>query len=90
MEESPANHEDKKDIPHVLDVIKDLGKATEPLVTTSKQKVELWSYNSSLVWKTGEIVVSLADFEIVCYIPSILVATGYGLARRNSHSRARG
>jgi RHO1 GDP-GTP exchange protein 1/2 len=58
LDETPAGHEDREAIPHVLDVIKALGKETEPGVVSSKQKVELWRYNSNLVFKSGESVVS--------------------------------
>jgi len=58
LDETPAGHEDREAIPHVLDVIKALGKETEPGVVSSKQKVELWRYNSNLVFKTGDTVVS--------------------------------
>jgi RHO1 GDP-GTP exchange protein 1/2 len=57
VEETPADHEDVDTIPHVIDVIKALGKETEPGVTSAKQKVELWGYNSNLVFKTGESIV---------------------------------
>ncbi|KAG8961323.1 hypothetical protein FRC03_005538 [Tulasnella sp. 419] len=56
MEASPPGHEDHDAIPQVLDIIKDLGKATEPGVTTAKQKVELWGYNANLVFKPGEAI----------------------------------
>ncbi|TFK71669.1 hypothetical protein BDN72DRAFT_957951 [Pluteus cervinus] len=56
MEESPEGHEDHEAIPHVVDVIKALGKETEPGVQTAKEKVELWRYNGSLVYKPGEYV----------------------------------
>ena len=59
MEGSPPGHADKDAIPQVLEVIKDLGKATEPGVTTAKQKVELWRYHANLVWKAGETVVCI-------------------------------
>jgi hypothetical protein len=57
LEETPPDHEDVETIPHVIDVIKALGKETEPGVTSAKQKVELWRYNSNLVFKTGESIV---------------------------------
>jgi hypothetical protein len=44
-----------------MDLIKALGRETEPGVISSKQKVELWRYNSNLVFKNGEHVVS--DFS---------------------------
>jgi hypothetical protein len=59
MSASPPDHEDKEAIPHVLEVIKSLGKDSEPGVVTAKQKVELWKYNSNLVFKPGEAVVCL-------------------------------
>ncbi|KAF9001525.1 CNH domain-containing protein [Cyathus striatus] len=57
MEESPSGHEDKIAIPQVIDVIKTLGKDTEPGVSSAKKKVELWRYNSNFVFKQGEAVV---------------------------------
>ena len=56
--ETPTAHEDRLAIPQVLDVIKALGKETEPGVYSAEQKVELWRYNSNLVFKPGESVVS--------------------------------
>ena len=58
MEVSPEGHEDLESIPHVIDVIKALGKDAEPGVASAKQKVELWQYNSNLVFKHGEVIVS--------------------------------
>ncbi|GJJ11168.1 hypothetical protein Clacol_005400 [Clathrus columnatus] len=53
---SPADHEDKEAIPQVLEVIKALGRDSEPGVVSAKQKVELWKYNANLVFKPGEYV----------------------------------
>ena len=58
LRETPSYNEDRFNIPDVIDLIKDLGRKTEPGVISSKQKVELWKYNSSLVFKNGENVVS--------------------------------
>ncbi|KAG9014371.1 hypothetical protein FRB94_012777 [Tulasnella sp. JGI-2019a] len=52
----PPGDEDNEAIPQVLDLIKDLGKATESGVTTAKEKVSLWNYNANIVFKTGEAV----------------------------------
>ncbi|KAJ4489046.1 CNH domain-containing protein [Lentinula lateritia] len=49
-----AVHEDHSSIPQVLDVIRRLGKDTEPGVVNAKSKVELWKYNEGLVFKQGE------------------------------------
>lgn len=57
MDESPAGHEDLDEIPNVVDVIKALGKETEPGVQSAKIKVEVWRYNAHLVFKQGETVV---------------------------------
>ena len=57
LEETPAGRDDIETIPAVLDVIKGLGKETEPGVVSAKQKVELWRYNADLVFKAGEYVV---------------------------------
>ncbi|EAU90429.2 signal transducer [Coprinopsis cinerea okayama7 len=57
MEETEPGHEDHDMIPNVIDVIKALGKETEPGVFSAKQKVELWRYNSNIVFnKQGEFV----------------------------------
>ncbi|KAF5373357.1 hypothetical protein D9615_007366 [Tricholomella constricta] len=56
LEESPPDHDDRKAIPEVIDQIKSLGKETEPGVFSAKQKVELWRYNSGLVFKPGEAI----------------------------------
>ncbi|KAF8159396.1 CNH domain-containing protein [Crassisporium funariophilum] len=56
MEETPLGHEDIETIPNVIDVIKALGKETEPGVFSAKQKVEVWRYNANLVFKQGEAI----------------------------------
>ena len=58
MEETPNGHEDRREIPQVLELIKSIGKDTEPGVVSAKQKVELWRYHSNLVFKQGEWIVS--------------------------------
>ena len=57
LDETPEGHEDRETIPQVLEVIKSLGKDTEPGVMSAKQKVEVWKYNSSLTFKPGEAIV---------------------------------
>lgn len=57
LEETPPGHEDIEAIPQVIDIIKALGKETEPGVFSAKQKVELWRYNSGLIFKQGESIV---------------------------------
>lgn len=60
MDETVGDHEDLVNIPNVIEVIKALGKETEPGVSSAKQKVELWRYNANLVFaKQGETVVSV-------------------------------
>lgn len=56
LEETPQGHEDIFSIPEVIENIKSLGKESEPGVTSAKQKVELWRYNSNLVFKHGETI----------------------------------
>ncbi|KDR80795.1 hypothetical protein GALMADRAFT_60733 [Galerina marginata CBS 339.88] len=56
MEETPPGHEDLESIPQVIDVIKALGKETEPGVFSAKQKVEVWRYNANLVFRPGESI----------------------------------
>ena len=66
MNESPQGHEDLETIPQVIDIIKALGKDTEPGVISAKQKIELWRYNSNLVFKDGEAIVSCRDDRPGC------------------------
>ncbi|KXN90684.1 Rho1 guanine nucleotide exchange factor 1 [Leucoagaricus sp. SymC.cos] len=54
VETSPPGHEDRNAIPNVIEILKSLGKDTEPGVSSAKQKVDLWKYNSSIVFKPGE------------------------------------
>ncbi|RXW24807.1 hypothetical protein EST38_g1012 [Candolleomyces aberdarensis] len=57
MDETEPGHEDLTSIPNVIDVIKALGKESEPGVASAKTKVELWRYSSNLVFsKQGENV----------------------------------
>lgn len=65
-EETPPGHEDREAIPQVLEIIKALGKDSEPGVESAKQKVQLWCYNSNIVFKPGEAVVSIQ----VMFIPA--------------------
>lgn len=79
LDETPPGHEDRdsiNSIPNVLEVIKALGKETEPGVVSSKQKVEIWRYNSNLVFKPGESIVCLSQ-DI--YLPLLTsLSSGYG------------
>ena len=65
LEETPEGHEDRETIPQVLEVIKSLGKETEPGVVSAKQKVEVWHYNGNLSFKPGETIVSSYIFLTV-------------------------
>lgn len=65
-DETPAGHEDREAIPQVLEIIKSLGKDSEPGVESAKQKVQLWCYNSNIVFKPGEAVVSAL---MTCILP---------------------
>ncbi|PFH50303.1 hypothetical protein AMATHDRAFT_145543 [Amanita thiersii Skay4041] len=56
LDETPPMHEDREAVPQVIEVIKALGRETEPGVQSARQKVDLWSYNSSLVFKPGEYI----------------------------------
>ncbi|KIY49935.1 Dbl homology domain-containing protein [Fistulina hepatica ATCC 64428] len=57
---------DRRDIPEVLDLIKALGKETEPGVVSAKQKVQLWTYNTHLVFKAGESgMTSVHDLDLL-------------------------
>ncbi|CAK5273832.1 unnamed protein product [Mycena citricolor] len=57
LEETPPDHSDRQSIPQLLEIIKSIGKESEPGVTSAKQKVELWRYNSNITFKAGEWIV---------------------------------
>lgn len=57
LEETPPDHIDRSSIPQLLEIIKALGKESEPGVGSAKQKVELWRYNSNITFKPGEWIV---------------------------------
>ena len=59
LKESPPNHEDRESIPQLQEILKSLLKETETGVTSSKERVEIWTYNANVVFKTGEALVSL-------------------------------
>ncbi|ORX37372.1 Dbl homology domain-containing protein [Kockovaella imperatae] len=44
----PEDHPDIETIPQVIDLIKDLGRATQKGVAVNESKVELWTYQHSL------------------------------------------
>ena len=75
LEETPEGHDDILAIPAVLDLIKSLGKDSEPGVVSAKQKVELWRYNSNLVFKPGEVFVSDVIFSVSTFFMSSLCRT---------------
>ncbi|KAJ7623723.1 signal transducer [Roridomyces roridus] len=56
LDETPPDHSDRHTIPQLLDIIKALGKESEPGVSSAKQKVELWLYNSNITFKPGESI----------------------------------
>ena len=67
MDESPPGHDDLETIPNVIDVIKALGKETEPGVFSAKQKVEVWKYNANLEFKPGEYIVKFSPTLLFCF-----------------------
>jgi len=58
MQASPPGHEDRQTIPNVIEILKSTGKDAAPGVTSAEQKVDIWKYNSSIVFKPGEYYVS--------------------------------
>jgi hypothetical protein len=66
LEETASHHEDHETIPQVIDVIKAIGKEAEPGVQSAEQKVELWRYNSNLVFKPGEVIVCMSTQDLEC------------------------
>ena len=77
MDESPPGHDDLESIPNVVDVIKALGKETEPGVFSAKQKVEVWKYNANLVFKPGEYIVNFPDLRSVWDVANYFVGHGF-------------
>lgn len=62
MAESAPGHDDHVEIPRVIDVIESLWKDIGPEVQNAKAKVEVWKYNSTLVFKENGAVVSFSLF----------------------------
>lgn len=58
LKETPPTHEDMEAIPQAIEVIQALGKETDTGIAAAKEKVEIWGYNSNLVFKVGEAIVS--------------------------------
>ncbi|KAH0583069.1 hypothetical protein H2248_010954 [Termitomyces sp. 'cryptogamus'] len=54
LELTPRGHEDLKSIPDLIEMIEGLARETEPGVTSSKQKVQLWTYNANIIFRPGE------------------------------------
>ena len=77
MDESPPGHDDLDTIPNVVDVIKALGKETEPGVFSAKQKVEVWKYNANLAFKPGEYIVKFSD-HLVLFLDVANYYAGHG------------
>jgi len=59
LSQTPIHHDDRDAIPEVIELISSLARETGPGVESAKQKVELWRYNSNLVFKAGDIVVCI-------------------------------
>jgi hypothetical protein len=55
---SIGDHEDHESILQVIKVTKPLLRETQPGVASAEQKVELQQYNTNLVFKPGEAIVS--------------------------------
>ncbi|TFK21787.1 signal transducer [Coprinopsis marcescibilis] len=71
-------HEDRSAIPEVIELISSLAREVQPGVESAKQKVEVWRYNSQLVYKPGEAV----DMDLLDEHRS-LVHTGKLLQQEN-------
>jgi hypothetical protein len=77
LDESPPGHDDLETIPNVIDVIKALGKETEPGVFSAKQKVEVWKYNANLAFKPGEYIVNFS-LTLVSFLDLADCYVGHG------------
>ena len=64
----PDDHPDIETIPQVIDLVKDLGRATQKGVAVNESKVELWTYQHSLDGsRFGVRVVSLL-LMMLCHL----------------------
>lgn len=79
LDETHLGHDDCDEIPQVLEVIKALGKDAQPGVVSAEQKVELWRYNSNIVFKPGEAIVG---FELSSKENPDPFFTGHGPSQR--------
>jgi RHO1 GDP-GTP exchange protein 1/2 len=58
LTKTPPNHDDRIAIPEVIETIKSVARDADRWVASAKSKVEIWRYNSSLAFKSGESYVS--------------------------------
>ncbi|KAG6889068.1 hypothetical protein C0992_006497 [Termitomyces sp. T32_za158] len=62
LEQTPEGSTDLEAIPTTIDLIKSLGKETESGVSAAKQKVDLWRFESNLIFKPSEAMdMELSD-----------------------------
>jgi hypothetical protein len=87
LDETPNGHEDIDTIPAVLDFIKRLEMESEHRSISAKQKVKLWYYNSNLIPKAGEVIVSLSFLNV---LGSLRSYSGYESASRAQISHPHG
>ena len=63
LDATPESHEDQKNIPGVLQLLKDLSKSLDHAIVAPKRKVEMWRYHRNLVWRLGEEMVGVFLFN---------------------------
>ncbi|EAU90407.2 signal transducer [Coprinopsis cinerea okayama7 len=80
LSQTPITHEDRSDIPEIVELIGSLARESQPGVDSAKQKVEVWRYNSQLVYRVGEAV----DMDLLNEHRS-LVHTGKLMITEDSH-----
>jgi hypothetical protein len=68
------SHPDRKDLPLLLNVVKDLLKSTQRGIAAAESKVKFWEFCESLVYQKGEIIVRAATLGLKSSAPRSLCA----------------
>lgn len=98
LENTPPGHPDREDIPTALQVLRRIVKSSQPGIESAESKVKLWDVAESLLFRKGEIVVSVLaciETELVQELgisepKRTLVYAGYVFRRVRSESNWHG
>lgn len=64
---SEVDHPDKEQLPVIVQVLSEFIKSTQPGIAAAESKVKFWSLVESLVFRSGEKIVSIRFYLFLCY-----------------------